>query len=688
MGQNLMQTNLLKHKQAINKTDKITYSVTLFFAILFIILFLSVISFIIYGSIDGWKTYGLKGIFGTISYNLGNKQAGVWLPLVVTLLVSGLSILIAGPMGIKIAIFIKFRICPTIKKYIKSFIEILADIPSVLFGLFAISALGPLIQKIFNLPSCYNLLNCAIMLTFMIVPTIISLTSSALDSVDTNFLISPILLGNNKTQAIYKVYKKSINNKIIIALVVAASRAIGETMAVSMILQSQSYNQIFNSGFLAIWKSYLQTLGVLISGNMFAEISSTSLQGLLFSYAIILFIVIIILNGLIKFIFKEKKTHKYYLITNKIKNVLLFIPNQIKYFFTNVCCFKSKKIKLTEQNYHQLTSLYFNKKAFTVNRINNIYSIWKIIWEIISVSIIFSFILWLIFNFVTNGIIGITASSQSVFKLGENTTGQAIINTFILIIISVSISFIISISVAIFINEFMPHGKLKIGFLFFIDSLGATPSIIYGMFGLVFFLQILGLSFAGHSGKSLIAGCLTLVFVILPSFTRTIIQALQTVPLKVRQASYTLGVSKSKTIFKIVLPSTIQHILTSIVLSIGRVLAETAPLYLTAGIGSTNKICLMSNGQTLTTRIYAQISSNNLVTTKNIMYECALILLILIIIILVLVNIIIPKIFAKKSDHISKKAKNKDNFYKQQSTIYFKKNQSNILNFARRMLYV
>jgi phosphate transport system permease protein len=90
------------------------------------------------------------------------------------------------------------------------------------------------------------------MLTFMIVPTVISLTSSALDSVDRNFLISPILLGNNKTQAIYKVYKKSIRGKIIISLVVAASRAIGETMAVSMILQSQNYNQIFNSGFLAV----------------------------------------------------------------------------------------------------------------------------------------------------------------------------------------------------------------------------------------------------------------------------------------------------------------------------------------------------------------------------------------------------------------------------------------------------
>lgn len=683
-----MKTNLFKYKQTTNKFDKIAFLLTLFFAILFIVLFLSVISFIIYGSIDGWKTYGLKGIFGTVNYNLERKQAGVWLPLVVTLLVSGLSILIAGPIGVKTAIFLKFRIPPGIKKYAKCFIEILADIPSVLFGLFAISALGPLIKKIFNLPTSYNLLSCAIMLTFMIVPTVISLTSSALDSVDRNFLISPILLGNNKTQAIYKVYKKSIRSKIIISLVVAASRAIGETMAVSMILQSQNYNQIFNSGFLAVWRSYLQTLGVLISGNMFAELSPPSLQGLLFSYALVLLVAIIILNGFIKFAFQKSRGHKYNLFLNNIKKVFLFVPNKIKYFFTSVFYVNNKKIKLTEENYSQLLSLYFNKKAFIVNKNNNIYTIWKLIWELICASIVFSFILWIIFNFVTNGIIGICASSQSIFKLGENTTGQAIINTFILIIISIGISFIISMSVAIFINEFMPDGKLKSAFLFFIDSLGATPSIIYGMFGLVFFLQTLGLSFAGHSGKSLMAGCLTIVFVILPSFTRTIIQALQTVSLKVRQASYTLGVSKLKTIFTIILPTTIQHILTSIILSIGRVLAETAPLYLTAGIGSTSKICLMSNGQTLTTRIYAQISSNNLVTAKNIMYECALILLILIIIILILVNIVIPKIFNKKPTSSIKKINIKNNYYKhKQFASRLHKMYAYVVNLERR-LYV
>jgi phosphate transport system permease protein len=255
------------------------------------------------------------------------------------------------------------------------------------------------------------------------------------------------------------------------------------------------------------------------------------------------------------------------------------------------------------------------------------------------------------------GGVAITQSTQTIFSFVNNSTGQAFMNTLLIIIIAIGVGLPLSLMIAIYLNEFAKEGKIKKTLLFFIDSLGATPSILFGMFGLIFFIQTVGLSAGGTAGKSIIAGSLTILIVILPVFIRTIQQALQSIPKELRTNSYALGAGKWETIKKIVLPAAKQGITTAVVLSIGRILAETAPLYLTSGLASSSSISLMNPGQTLTTRIYAQIYTANVHDGTSIMYECAFVTLILVLLIILMVHVAIPAYYNHKRRKIIQSSK-------------------------------
>lgn len=198
----------------------------------------------------------------------------------------------------------------------------------------------------------------------------------------------------------------------------------------------------------------------------------------------------------------------------------------------------------------------------------------------------------------------------------------ALVNTLILVVMALLIAAPIGIGSAIYLVEYAARGNRFVKVIrVTTETLSGIPSIVYGLFGMLFFVTALKWSF------SLLAGAFTLAIMILPLIMRTTEEALRSVPDSYRESSFGLGAGKLRTIFCIILPDAIPGILSGIILAIGRIVGESAALIYTAGTVAKMPESLMSSGRSLSVHMYS-ISSEATHIGKA--YATALILLLLV----------------------------------------------------------
>lgn len=169
----------------------------------------------------------------------------------------------------------------------------------------------------------------------------------------------------------------------------------------------------------------------------------------------------------------------------------------------------------------------------------------------------------------------------TVTSVLKGTVGIAgnIVNTIYIIVITMLIATPIGVGAAVYLNEYAKPGKLVTAIEFATETLSGIPSIIFGLFGMMFFGQTLGLSY------SLLTGSLTLILMVLPLITRNTQEALKTVPDSYRNGAIGLGAGKFHMIRTILLPSAMPGIITGVILAVGRIVGESAALLFTAGSG-------------------------------------------------------------------------------------------------------
>ena len=222
----------------------------------------------------------------------------------------------------------------------------------------------------------------------------------------------------------------------------------------------------------------------------------------------------------------------------------------------------------------------------------------------LSAAVTAGLVLFMIIYVMAKGIPNISwelLSTEPSYLSGKIGILPDILNTVYIVIATLIIVLPLGVGAAIYLTEYAQNKKIVAAIEYASETLSGIPSVIYGLVGLLFFCQFMSF------GRSLIAGALTLVIMNLPTVMRTTQESLKTVPQSYREGAIGLGAGKWRVIRTVVLPGCVDGVITGCILSIGRILGESAALLFTAGFAhSLNGFFegLTSSGSTLTVALY------------------------------------------------------------------------------------
>ena len=252
---------------------------------------------------------------------------------------------------------------------------------------------------------------------------------------------------------------------------------------------------------------------------------------------------------------------------------------------------------------------------------------------LLAAIITFAALLFLIAYILVNGV---PYLKPSLFSFTYTSDNAALINTLIMTALSLLIAVPLGIFSAIYLVEYAKRGNKFVEIIrLTTETLQGIPSIVYGLFGMLFFVTFC------HWGFSILAGAFTLSIMVLPLIMRSTEEALKSVPDSYREGSFGLGAGKLRTVFRIVLPSAVPGILAGVILAVGRIVGETAALIYTAGTLAKMPKNVMSSGRTLAVHMY-NLASEGLYMDQA--YATAVILLALVVVINTLSGIAAKKL--------------------------------------------
>lgn len=255
-----------------------------------IIALLAIIIFLVMQAFPLFKNYSFLDFITKSQWFPSEGKFGVLAFIVTSLIVTVMSVVLAVPIGIYTALFIQEVLPKKIAKYVLFMIEILAGIPSVIYGFFGLIVVAPTIAHVFNLTRTTGVLIASIVLAFMILPNLIVLSIASLKMIDPSIKSSAYALGANRIQVIFKTQLLHAKSGILAAVFLSLARSLGETMAVVLVSG--------NSTALPNWNNFFIYSGRTLTANIVQEASYASGIHLnaLFATGVVLFVFVSVIN--------------------------------------------------------------------------------------------------------------------------------------------------------------------------------------------------------------------------------------------------------------------------------------------------------------------------------------------------------------------------------------------------------
>lgn len=640
-------------------SDKVMRYVLLAVSSLAVLIVLLIILFTLGNSVTAIKEIGiLDFLFGDVWRPSGGDYGA--LPLITgSILVTLGSMVLAVPVGIACAIYISEIAPAKLRTTLKPVVELFSAIPSVVFGFVGMMVIVPALKVLFPDQQLFSnsWLAASIVLALMAMPTIISVSEDAIHAVPRSYREASLAMGATKWESIVKVVLPAAVSGVSAAIILGIGRAIGETMAVLMLTG--------NAPIIPdpLWNVYslISTLTGTIALQLPEAVTGSVTQSALFELGVLLMIIVLAINVLSRHVVNSAKrrigegdgrpsllfrmTGRSSIIPESVSDRLsehrstLMRCGMLLLAFIGVWMFAS----LLTSDVMALVSVavvvaalvglgyVFDKVDSTSRQTVCIGGVTVIMGAVIlMLAIIIGHIL----------IKGIPALSIEFLTTSPAPGGRgggiypAIIGSLELIAGTAVIALPLGMLTGIHLNEYAKDTRFTRIIREAIDLLNGTPSIVFGMFGMVLFVTAMGF------GYSLLAGWITLAFMILPVIIRTTEEALKSVPKDLREASRAMGATKWRTIYKVVLPAAMGGVVTGAILSIGRAAGETAPIMLTAAVISQPHLAGSILDPVMALPLHLYHLAMDLPGTTELQYGTATVLLIIVLVFFVAASLI------------------------------------------------